>query len=69
VGSDNKGRSDLGFMIGADFPPPRKETAAAKAQRLAREAEMIAKARASVAAGQAITYLVRPGKSPSQLAD
>jgi hypothetical protein len=48
------GMSDLGFMTGADFPAPRKETAAAKAQRLAREAEMIAEARASVAAGRVV---------------
>jgi predicted transcriptional regulator len=45
----------LSFMTGADYPAPRKETAEAKAQRIAREAEMIAEARASVAAGRVVS--------------
>lgn len=45
----------IGFMTGADFPLPRNETAAEKARRGAREAEMIAEARASVAAGRTVS--------------
>jgi hypothetical protein len=47
--------SDVGFMTGAPFPPPRDETAAEQESRLAREAEMIAEARASVAAGRTVS--------------
>ena len=43
------------LMTGADQLAPRKETAKAKAQRLALEAEMIAAARASVAAGRTVS--------------
>jgi len=45
----------LGFMTSADFPTPREETAADKEQRLARETQMIADARASVAAGRTVS--------------
>jgi hypothetical protein len=47
--------SSLGFMTGADYPAPRKETAKEREQRIAREAEMIAEARASVAAGRTVS--------------
>ena len=50
------GMANLGFMPSADFPAPRDETAEAKQQRLAREAEMIAEARASVAAGRVVSF-------------
>lgn len=49
------GMANLGFMTSAEFPPPRKETAKAKEQRIADEAEMIAEARASVAAGRVVS--------------
>ena len=49
------GMPTLGFMTGADSPAPRKETARAKEQRIAREAEMIGEARASVAAGRVVS--------------
>ena len=48
--------SDVGFMTGAAFPPPRDETAAEKELRLAREAELIAEARASVAVGRVVPF-------------
>ncbi len=48
--------SDVDFTTGADFPAPRSETAEEKEQRLAREAVMIAEARASVAAGRAVSF-------------
>jgi predicted transcriptional regulator len=44
-----------GVMTDADPSAPRRETAAAKEQRVAREAEMIAEARASVAAGRVVS--------------
>lgn len=47
--------ANLDFMTSADFPEPRGETAEAKAHRIAREAEMIAQARASVAAGRVVS--------------
>ncbi len=47
--------SDIDFMTGADFPAPRDETAEEKAARIAREAVMIAEARASVAAGRVVS--------------
>ncbi len=47
--------SDLDLVTGSDFPSPRSETAEEKAERLAREAEMIAEARASVAAGRTVS--------------
>jgi hypothetical protein len=47
--------SDVDFMTGADFPAPRDETAEEKAERIAREAVMIAEARASVAAGRVVS--------------
>jgi hypothetical protein len=47
--------SEVDFMAGADFPAPRSETAEEKEQRLAREAVMIAEARASVAAGRVVS--------------
>ena len=47
--------TSLGFMSGADSPAPRQEPAEAKAQRLASEAEMIAEARVSVAAGRVVS--------------
>jgi hypothetical protein len=49
------GMPSLGFTTGADYPTPRDKTAEAKAQRIAREAEMIAEARASVAAGRVVS--------------
>jgi hypothetical protein len=49
------GRADLESLPSADFPASRDETAEEKAQRLAREAEMIAQARASVAAGRVVS--------------
>jgi predicted transcriptional regulator len=49
------GMPNLGFMTDADPSAPRRETAAAKEQRVAREAEMIAEARASVAAGRVVS--------------
>ena len=48
--------SDVDFMTGADFPAPRDETAEEKAERIAREAVMIAEARASVAAGRVVSF-------------
>lgn len=45
----------LGFRTSPDFPAPRKETAKAKERRVAHEAEMIAEARASVAAGRTVS--------------
>ena len=47
--------SDVDFMTGGDFPDPRSETGEEKEQRLAREAAMIAEARASVAAGRVVS--------------
>jgi hypothetical protein len=44
-----------GIVTDADFPAPRKETAKEREQRIAREAEMIAEARASVAAGRVVS--------------
>jgi hypothetical protein len=49
------GMASLSSMTGADYPSSREETAEAKAQRIAREAEMIAEARASVAAGRVVS--------------
>jgi hypothetical protein len=49
------GMTNLGFRTNADFPAPREETAKAKEQRIAHEAEMIAEARASVAAGRTVS--------------
>jgi hypothetical protein len=49
------GMPTLGLPADADHPTPRKETAVAKAQRLAHEAEMIAAARASVMAGRTVS--------------
>jgi predicted transcriptional regulator len=48
--------SNVDLVTGADFPSPRGETAAEKDLRLAREAEMIAEARASVAAGRVVSF-------------
>ena len=48
--------SNVDFMTGADFPTPRSETAEEKAERIAREAVMIAEARASVAAGRVVSF-------------
>jgi hypothetical protein len=48
--------SDVDFTTGADFPTPRDETAEEKAERIAREAVMIAEARASVAAGRVVSF-------------
>jgi predicted transcriptional regulator len=44
-----------GVMTDADPSTPRKETAEEREQRIAREAEMIAEARASVAAGRVVS--------------
>jgi predicted transcriptional regulator len=44
-----------GVMTEADPSAPRKETAEEREQRIAREAEMIAEARASVAAGRVVS--------------
>jgi hypothetical protein len=49
------GMPTLGSMTGAGLPAPRKETAQEREQRVAREAEMIAEARASVAAGRVVS--------------
>ena len=48
--------SDVDFMTGAGFPVPGDETAEEKAERIAREAVMIAEARASVAAGRVVSF-------------
>ena len=48
--------SDVDVMPGADFPAPRSETAEEKAERIAREAVMIAEALASVAAGRVVSF-------------
>jgi predicted transcriptional regulator len=45
---------NMGFMTDAGFPSPRKETAKAKEMRIAREAEMIAEAHASLVAGRVV---------------
>jgi predicted transcriptional regulator len=45
----------LGLPADADLPAPRKETAKEREQRIAREAEMIAEARASAAAGRTVS--------------
>jgi hypothetical protein len=49
-------RCNADLVTGADFPPPRDETAEEKDLRLARETEMIAAARASVAAGRVVSF-------------
>jgi predicted transcriptional regulator len=48
--------SNVDLVTGADFPPPRGETVEEKSLRLAREAEMIAEARAAVAAGRVVSF-------------
>ena len=54
-GADLPGMPTLGLPADADLPAPRKETAKEREQRIAREAEMIAEARASVAAGRTVS--------------
>ena len=48
--------SDVYSVTGDGFPAPRDETAEEKAERIAREAVMIAEARASVAAGRVVSF-------------